>query len=110
MQVDGQVHSVLDGGNQVVGLLGTHNTGHVLDADGADAHFLELLDHLHIVLQGVDGRGGIGDGAGGQSAVLDGLLNGHLHIGNVVEGVENTDDIDAVLDTVFDKFTDHIIG
>ena len=61
MQVDGQLGSgVLDGGNQIVSFLGTHDTGHILDADGGGAHFLQLLHHFHVLLLGVDGRGGVG--------------------------------------------------
>ena len=103
-------HGVLDGGNQVVGLLGAHQAGHVLDADGLYAHALQVLDHLHVVLQGVHGAGGVGDGTGGVSALLDGLINGHFQVAHVVEGVENTDDIDTVLHGVLDKLTYHIVG
>ena len=103
-------HGVLDGGHQVIGLLGAHNAGHVFDADGLDAHLLQLLHHLDVLLQGVDGAGGEADGAGGVAAPLDGLLNGHLQVAHIVERVEDTDDVDAVLDGVLHKLAHHVVG
>ena len=44
------------------------------------------------------------------SALLDGLINGHFQVAHVVEGVENTDDIDTVLHGVLDKLTYYIVG
>ena len=111
MQVDGHTgDGVLDGGNQIVGLLGAHDAGHVLDADGGGAHFLQLLHHFHILLMGVDGGGGVGDGAGGDGAGLDGGLHGDLQVLHVVEGVKNTDDVDAVLHGLLDKQLHEIVG
>lgn len=65
VQVDGQIHGHFDGGHQVVGFLGAHDTGHILDTDGGHAHGLQFLDHFYIVGVGMDGAGGVGDGAGG---------------------------------------------
>ena len=103
-------HGILDGGHQVIGLLGAHDTGHVLDADGLHTHLLELLDHLHVLLQGVDRAGGEADGAGGVGALLHGLLDGHLQIAHVVQRVENTDDVDAVLHGILHELAHHVIG
>ena len=110
MQVDGHIHGVLDGGHQIIGLLRTHDTGHVLDADGGSAHGLQLLDDLHILLQGVDGGGGVGDGAGGDGAGLDGGFHGHLQVLGVVQRVEDADDVDAVFHGLLDKLLHEVIG
>ena len=103
-------HGVFDGGHQVIGLLGAHDAGHILDADGLDAHLLQVLHHLNILLQGVDRAGGKADGAGGVAALLDGLVNGHLQVAGIVQGVEDTDDVNAVLDGVLHKLAHHIVG
>ena len=111
MQVDGHTgNSVLNGGNQIVSLLGAHDAGHILDADGGSAHFLQLLDHLHILLMGVDGGGGVGDGAGSDGAGLDGGLHGDLQVVHVVQSVEDTDDVDAVLHSLLHEQLHEIIG
>ena len=58
----------------------------------------------------MDGAGGVGDGAGSVSALLDGLVNGHLQIAHVVERIENTDDVDAVFHGMLHELAHHIIG
>ena len=40
---DGQADILLEGRHQIVSLLGAHDTGHVLDADGVAAHLLQLF-------------------------------------------------------------------
>ena len=111
VQVDGQLGSgVLDGGNQIVSFLGTHDTGHILDADGGSAHFLQFLHHFHVLLLGVDGRGGVGQGAGGDGACLYGGFHGDLQVVRIVEGVEDTDDVNAVLHGLLHEELDKVIG
>ena len=111
MQVDGQLGSgVLDGGNQIVSFLGTHDTGHILDADGGSAHFLQFLHHFHVLLLGVDGRGGVGQGAGGDGTGLYGGFHGDLQVVRIVEGVEDTDDVNAVLHGLLHEKLDKVIG
>ena len=106
---DGQVHRVLQGRDQVIGVLRGEDAGHVLDADRADAHFLQFLDHLHILVQGVHRARGIGDRAGGHGAAVHGFLNGHLQVVDVVQGVKNADDVDAVADRGAHKATDDVV-
>ena len=103
-------HRVLDGGNQIIGVLGTHNTSHILDADGGDAHLLQILHHLDVLLQSVDRAGGKADGAGGVSALLHGLINGDLQIARIVQRIKDADDVDAVLHRVLHELADHIVG
>ena len=107
---DGQIHRVLDGGDEIIGLFRAHDAGHVLDADRGGAHLLELFDHLDVLVKGVHGRGGVGNGAGCHGAGLDGLLDGDLEVGDVVESVENADDVDAVADGGADKAADDIVA
>ncbi len=111
MQVDGHTgDSVLNGGDQIVSLLGTHDTGHVLNADGGSAHFLQFLDHLHILSVSVDRRGGVGDSTGSDSACIDGGFHGNLQIIHIVQRVEDTDDVNAVLNSLLNKQLHEIIG
>ena len=103
-------HRILDGGDQIIGVLGAHDTGHILDADGLHTHALQVLHHLNVLLQGVNRAGGEADGAGGVGALLVGLVNGHLQIAHVVECVKNPDDVDAVLHGVLHKLAHHVVG
>ena len=101
---------VLDGGDQVIGVLGPHDARHVFDGDGLYAHFLEILHHGYVLFQGVDRAGGEADGTGGVGPLLDGLVDGYLQVAHIVQSVEDTDDVDAVLDGVLHEFTHHVIG
>ena len=111
--MDDQGHvglGVLDGGDQVVALLGTHQAGHILNADGGSAHALQVLHHAHEGLLGMYRAGGEGDGTGGVGPALDGLVNGDLQVAHVVQGVENPDDVNAVLYGVLHKLAHHVVG
>ena len=90
--------------------MGPHDTGHILDADGGSAHFLQFLHHFHVLLLGVDGRGGVGQGAGGDGAGLYGGFHGDLQVVRIVEGVEDTDDVNAVLHGLLHEKLDKVIG
>ena len=107
---DGQLDVLLEGRHQIIGLLGAHDAGHVLDADGVAAHGFQLLTQLHKHLQTVDGAGGIAQGTGNMSAGLDGLVYRHFNIPQVVEGIKDTDDVDAALHALADEGTNNIIG
>ena len=113
MQDDGHVaDGVLDALDEALGLVGAHGARHVLQADGVEAHLLQLLAHLHILGDGVHGALGVGDAAGGHGAlvgVLLGGLQGGLDVAEVVEGVEDADHIDAVLDGQLHEFLHHVV-
>ena len=110
MQHQGQLHRVLDGADQLIGVLGREDPRHVLYADGAHAHALHLPGHLHILVQRVDGTGGVGYGAGGHGPALHRLFYCHLKVVQVVQGVKNTDDVYAVFHGGTDKTPHHIIA
>ena len=97
-------------GNEVVCALRGHDAGHVLYADGAYAHLLELLYHLNVLCYRVYGAGGVGNGAGGHCALLYGLFNGDLEVIGVVESVEYTNDVDAVFDRGTHEAAHDIVG
>ena len=103
---------VLDALDEALGLVGAHGARHVLQADGVKAHGLELLAHLHILGHGMDRALGVGDAAGSHGAligVLLGGLQGGFDIAEVVEGVEDTDHVDAVFDGQLHKLLHHVV-
>ena len=103
---------VLDALDQVFSLIGAHGAGHVLQADGVEAHGLQLLAHVDVLLDGVHRRLRIGNTAGGDGVlggVLLGRLEGRLDVAEVVEGVENSQDVDAVLDGQLNKLFDDVV-
>ena len=106
---DGQINCILDRGNEIISSFRREDTGHVLDADGADAHGGKLLDHLDVFLERVDRAGGVGDRAGSHRAGVDGLFHSDLQVVDVVEGVKNTDDVDAVADGGADEAAHNVV-
>ena len=96
--------------DQFEGHIGLEQAGHVLDGNGMRAHVLEPLGQVHPHVDGVDGADGIGNGALGMLAVGNGCLNGALEIARVIEGVEDTEDIDAIDGAALDELLDHIVG
>ena len=107
---DGNLDLLLEGGNKVEGLLGAHDAGHILDADGLNAQRLDLLGQLDIAFKIVDGADGIADAAGGDGTALEGLIDGYFDIADIIEGIEDTDDINAIFHRFADEHTHHIIG
>ena len=71
---------------------------HILDADRIRAHLLELHGELHEVVLVVHGALGVADRSLNLAAVLLDILHRRFHVARVVQRVENTDDVDAVLD------------
>ena len=113
MQDDGHfADGVLDALDEALCLIGAHGARHILQADGVEAHLLELLAHLHVLGHGVHGALGVGDAAGSHGAgggVLLGGLQGGLDVAEVVESIEDTDHVDAVLDGQLYKLFHHVV-
>ena len=109
VQVDGHGDGLLQRLHQRVSVHGQQQVGHVLDADHVRAHLLQLLGQLHEVGLVVDGGHGVAEGGLHLSAVLLGGLDGLLQIADVVEGVEDADDIDAVLHALAAEGVHHVV-
>ena len=101
VQVDGQAHLVFQGSDQLLGRVGLEEAGHVLDAQQMGAPLLQLLGHVHVVFEGifiplgVENVTGVAQGGLAQLALLEHLVYGYLHAGNPVQGVEDTEYVDA---------------
>ena len=110
MNDDGQLDSSLDGLCQVISVLGSHDAGHVLDADGVNAHLLQVAAQLYEHIDVVDGRCCVAQCTLNMSTGLDGLINSNFDVAQVVQRVEDTDDVDAVLNALADEGANDVIG
>ena len=110
VQVDGDLHVLLEALDQAVGLVGQQQVGHVLDADGVRAQLLNLLGELDEIVLGMHGADGVAHSHFADAAVLLGGLDGRFQVAHVVEGVENADDIDAVLNRQAHELLHHVVG
>ena len=96
--------------HELAGRAGREDAGHVLDGEGVDAHRLLLLRELHVVLDGVDGRGGVGDRALRVATVLLHARDGLLQIARVVQRVEHAEDVHPVLAREGDEPVHDVVG
>jgi hypothetical protein len=74
------------------------------------AHLFNFTTHLDKFIGVVDGTGGITDGAmclGTGSACR---FDGALHVAGIIEGIENAENIHAVLGGAEDESFDYIVG
>ncbi len=117
MEVDGQLDLLLEGGDELADGSGMSEASHVLDTEDVRAHFLKLLGLFDVILERVFGAVGVGDvtgvadgGFANGLAVVAGGFHGDLHVGKVVEGVEDAEDVHAGIGGVFDESGDDIVG
>jgi len=110
VKIYGQVNLLLDGSDQVIGILWGYQPGHVLDADGIAAKLRKLHGKIGKLVDGVDGTYGVADSA------LDVLLHSlgcrdrALHIADVVHGIEDPEYVHAVLRCLLHESVHDVIG
>ena len=104
VELEGQVYLGLDGGHEFIGVVGGEQATHVLDADTVRAHVSEATRLAQKVVE-------IVDVAAHPAALADGVADGELkmlsrvldsggrafQVGFVVEGVEDAEDVNAIL-------------
>ncbi len=100
----------LKGADQLLGLVGNKQAGHILDADGVGAHVLDIFCNVHPVLLVISGTDGIGQSDLGVAALFLAGLDGSLKVAKVVEAVKDTDDVDAVGNGFLYEIFDDIIS
>ena len=110
VEVDGNADRLLQPLYQRIGISGQQQVRHVLDADDVGAHLLQLLRQLDEVFLVMDGGDGIGKGGLHHATVLLGGLDGLLQIADIVQGVEDADDVDAVLNRLAAEGVHHVVG
>ena len=116
MEVDRQADFILERRDQLLAGIRFQKTGHVLDGDHVSAAFFELFRHIHIVFQSelvvlrVEDVARVADGRLTELALLDDFVHRHFHAGDPVEGVEDTEDVDARFGGLFDELADDVVG
>ena len=116
VQMDRCLHRLFQGLDQGIGVIGCDKTGHILDTDGIGAHGLQVLGLLDVIIQVVNFAAEAGFGQGVADAALEvffaffDLFDDGLKVPVIVEGVEGTEDIHAVLGGTFNKGEREIIG
>ena len=109
VQVDRQLGGRLELLDEAVGLIRQQQVGHILDADRVRAHLLDLLGQLEEVFLGVHRADRVADGDFAVAAVFLGGLDGLLEVAQIVQRIEDADDVNAVLDGLFDELIHHVV-
>ena len=116
VQVDGDVQLGLEGFHQLLGGIGLQQAGHVLDGQDVNAQGLQFLGLLDVVVQGVlnlvgvQDVAGVAQGAFHDLASLQGLFDGHLHVFDPVQGVEDTEHVHALDGGDADELLHQVVG
>ena len=98
MDLDRHVGKCLDErGHEFTRCSWRENAGHVLDAKRIDAHFSLGLGELHVVRDGVHGRGRVGDRTLRVTTVLLDGCYGLLEVARIVQSIEHAEDVHPVL-------------
>ena len=84
--------------HQGISVVGQQQVGHVLDADVVSAHLFQLQSQFNEVFFGVNGADGVRQSNFADAAVLLGGLDAGFQVTGIVQGVEDADNVDAVLD------------
>ena len=116
MQVDRNAYRRLQRLDEVVGIVGGDQAGHVLDADRVGAHIDKLFGLADVVVEVIylAAEARLGQGVAHTAlevlaALLD-LAHHRFKIAVVVQRVESTEDIDSVLRRTIDEGSRHVVG
>src|SRR5579862_7485056 len=97
---------LLDAAHEVIRGLRLEQAGHILDADGIDAHLPQALRHLDEGRDSVEGADRIANRALGMLAGFPHCGDAGLEIAQVIECVEDPEDIHAVGGSLLDETLD----
>ena len=110
VNVDGQTDFSVEGLDHAFGAVRGEHAGHVLDGDGVCAELFELLTVLEEAIERVDRRHGVGNRAlEVGSAFLDGVRVVD-DVADIVQGVEDAEDVNAVLVGCMNEARAHFTG
>ena len=109
MHINRNFDVLLECGNQIIALLRRHDARHILNAQRVAAHGFDLPAERNEHLQIVDRTQRIADTALCMAACLETFVHSGLDVAQIVQRIENTDDIHAVLDALADKTAHGII-
>ena len=106
----GDFDFVLDCTDKLVRLKRSHRARHILYADGVYAHIFKLFCHLCKSVESMNGALRIADCARYHSPAFESGFGCRFEVAKIVECVEDTDNIDAVVNGFFHKHLDDFVG
>ena len=109
VQLQGKPRFGLDGAHESRRINRADETGHVLYTEGVRTHLLQRDGLLGESLQGVKRRDCVGKAKLQVCTFLFHLVRGNLHVSEVVQGIENTDDVETVSDGPLDELSNGVV-
>ena len=110
MKVDGNPNRFLQPFGERIGLERRQESGHVLDADAVRAQVFQSFGLFHKVVQAVHRADRIANRGFHVFVALPDHSDGGLKIANVVQGVENAKDVNAVFRGLDDESFQDVVG
>ena len=109
VQLNGQVNGLFQCGDEFLCLIRREQRCHILNADGIGPCIADTLGVLDVVIRREDRAGRIRNGNLDVRALVLSRVDSSLQIFNVVEGIKDTDNVDAVRDTLLHEVFEHIV-
>ena len=109
MELNGDFNRSLEVLDKALRLVRSEQRRHILDAERIRARALNLLRVVHVVLVSEDLARGVGNRNLRVSLLLFRRLDSGFEVSDIVEGVENSDDIDTVCDRFLNEILNQIV-
>lgn len=116
VNVNWQVRVLLaDASNQEFGSVGLQHTGHILDTKNVDIEGNKLLDKVHVVgqvvlLGGVEHITRDTNSTFNNTASLVNGLDADFELGDVVQGIKDSENVDTILLGLLDEVLNGVVG
>ena len=110
MELNRNLHGFFQRLDKIVGAVRGEKSRHILDADGIRAGVFQRFGVLGVIVQCKDRTGRVGNTSLHMTAVFLGGIDGSFQIADIVERVEDTHDVNAVVDGFLHEVFDDVVG
>ena len=115
MEMDGNTHFLFENTHEFSCRTWLADSCHVLDTQDVGPCLFQLLGEIDVVLQvvltalGIEQIPGLAQRPFAQGAGFDHSIHGHTHVVYPVQGVKDTEYIDAVFGCLLYKIANHVV-
>src|SRR6267154_428043 len=116
MKMNGNIDFFAKSANELKSRVRLAKAGHVFDGQEMRPEIFELLGHGDVIFERifwaarVENVAGVANGGFADRASFEHSINGHAHVFDGVERIENAKDVDALSVRFAHEFFDYIIG
>jgi len=111
VKLNGNGQMLLQHAHKIVRVIRGEQAGHILDTKGIDAHFLQFNGALRKTFQRMNGADRVNHSALNVNGLrIFSRFNGRFKVSRIVKRVEDSDNVDTVVDGTIHEFIHHIVG